>query len=135
MNERTFSRQAFVESQAQWEAGEFSWEWHLVRRRAAERGFIYPPEGSRWDSWEDDNPSQRAILIRAIRETPELLEECIDRSRSWFEVIAKLTQGRDGRREDAELRDRQDAWDRQDEPTPREALVTLKQIVTRIGDS
>jgi hypothetical protein len=69
---------------------------------AMEAGIIYPPEGTGWDQWDDDHPSQRAILIRAIRETPVLLERCIREARqpSWAVVIEALLHGRDAMRSD-----------------------------------
>ena len=38
-------------------------------------------------------------------------------------------------REDAELRDREVAWNRQTEPGPRESMVALADILGRIRDS
>src|SRR3990172_3640659 len=91
----TFRREDLQRARQAWADGEFSDEWRDVRHQAAMRGMIYPPAGSQWDSWEDDSPSQRAILIRAIRETPELLRRCIARASSWDGVIALLIAGRD----------------------------------------
>lgn len=135
MTTRTFSREAWFAAADAWAKGEFSAEWTPFRALARGRGLIYPPEGSRWDSWDADEPSQRAILVRAIRETPGLLEMCIRRSRSWGEVIRHLLAGRDDIREDADLRARDDAWYRRDEPTERQALETVGAIVERIRDS
>lgn len=132
---RTFSRETFLESKAAWDGGEFGPEWHFYRQLAADRGFLYPPSGTRWDSFEDDQPSQRAMIYRAIDETPGLLADIIRKSHSWHDVIARLTQGRDSMREDADLRERQDRWDRQDEITPPQALQTIAAIVYRIKDS
>ena len=64
-----------------------------VERRAArdgDAGWHYPPSGTRWDSWDDDAPSQRAILIRALRETPTLLAKCVKGAKSWSVVIDRL---------------------------------------------
>jgi len=132
---RTYSRESFLEATAAWDGGGFGPEWHFYRQLAADRGFIYPPAGTRWDSWEDDQPSQRAMIYRAIEETPRLLTEVMRQSRSWYDVIARLTQRRDGMRDDADLRERQEEWDRQDEPKPRQATQTILGILERIWDS
>lgn len=130
----TFSRDAWNEAQALWKAGEFSDEWKTVRHQAAFRGMIYPPTGTKWDSWEDDEPSQRAMLIRAIRETPELLSRCIGRSRSWSQVIERLMAERDELREERWRQTRQVDRDR-DEATPRQATTTILGILERIWES
>ncbi len=132
---RTFSRETFVESKAAWEAGEFSKEWEPYRAQAAERGFIYPPEGSRWDLWEDEEPSQRAIIYRAIEDTPRALTTAIGQSRSWFEVVRKLMADLERRREDADLAERELEWNSQYEPTPRQSTRLLADILGRIRDS
>ena len=128
---RTFARSDWNAAQQAWDEGEFSDEWRNVRHRAAMGGIIYPPSGSRWDSWDDDSPSQRAILIRAIRETPQLLDRCITGARSWSEVIDRLTRSRDEWRE--RLRLEQQDYD--DDPDEREATVALARIIRRLGDS
>jgi hypothetical protein len=75
------------------------------------------------------------MLIRAIRETPRLLETAIDHSRSWGEVIAYVVKRRDDMRAELDDRDREIARRRADEPTGREAASSIKAILTRIGDS
>ena len=132
---RTFSREAFLEARAAWDGGEFGPEWGMFRNVAGDRGYIYPPAGTRWDSWEDDQPSQRAIIHRAIEETPKLLVEVMRQSNSWSNVIARLTQRRDAMREDANVRDQQDGWDRKDELTPRQATQTILGILERVWES
>ena len=119
---RTFSREAWTESQQLWHDGKFSDEWRDYRHQAAMRGILYPPEGTRWDSWEDDEPSQRAMLIRAIRETPALTREAISRSRSWGDVIAYIIRRRDEWREDLAARERHISAD----PTPHQAMQSVR---------
>lgn len=133
--ERTFSREHWLASLDAWKDGEFSDEWKPYRHAAAMRGMIYPPEGTKWDSWEDDDPSERAMLIRAIRETPKLLSASIAQSRSWSEVVARVTRARDEWREDLTRRERAAAHERGDEPDPREATKAIKHILDRIGAS
>lgn len=133
---RTFGRESWNAAQQAWRDGEFSHEWRETRHRAAMRGMIYPPEGSKWDSWEDEAPSQRAMLIRAIRETPSLLEEAIAHSRTWFEVIAYITRRRDDWRSETNARIRDDERRAiEDQPDHREAAMSISQIIKRIGES
>jgi len=131
---RTFRRADLDEANQRWQAGRFSDEWKPFRHEAAMRGFIFPPDGDRFDSWEDEQPSQRAVLVRAIRETPRLLAACIDRSRSWGEVIARLIPAIEGFRDEAWRQTRQLERDR-DQPGPRESTVAIKRILDRIGAS
>ncbi len=132
MTTRTYSRADFERAGLAWTEGEFSDEWQPFRFLAAQRGLIFPPEGSKWDSWEDEHPSQRAMLIRAIRETPELLRTCIGRSRTWGEVIGHLTGARDEwrRRADAEAA-REIAEHDAAVPTRAEAAEALGSIMRR----
>jgi hypothetical protein len=127
---RTYSRSDWQSAQEAW-AG-FSPEWRDARHQAAMRGILYPPSGTALDSWDDDNPSQRAILIRAIRETPALLSRCIARSKSWSEVIAKLTAARDDWRAGLAL---EDARRVRDDPTHGEAVMSLGDILGRLDAS
>lgn len=134
---RTFSKASWDDAQAQWKAGQFSAEWRDYRHQAAMRGMIYPPEGSRHDSWDDDRPSQRAILIRAIRETPSLMKEAVDRSSSWRDVIAYILARRDEWRDDLKARERQAVFDAraEDRSRYRGAMLSIGQILDRIRES
>lgn len=133
---RTYSKAAFDEAQELWRVGRFSDEWKPYRHRAAMRGFIYPPDGDALDSWADDEPSQRAVLIRAIRETPTLLERAIDRSSSWGEVYSFVIRHLNEDRDLSEAADRETARLRLEaEPRSHQAVMSLKQILNRIGDS
>jgi hypothetical protein len=133
---RTFSRSDWEGALAAWEAGEFSDEWREVRHQAAMRGILYPPSGSKWDSWDDDQPSQRAILIRAIREMPRLLSEVVAYSRSWSDVIGKLLASRDDWREEVDRGERRAiARQLEEHPRPREAIQTVGAILTRMRES
>lgn len=129
---RTFTRAELDTANEAWAEGDFSPEWRDVRHRAAMGGIIYPPNGTKHDSWEDDSPSQRAILIRAIRETPRLLEASINGSKSWADVIRRLTGARDDWRDDLDRKERHAARLRADEnPTPREAMVSVGTLMLR----
>ena len=124
---RTFSRADWDEAEAAW--SDFSDEWQPFRELALRRGILFPPSGTKWDSWEDDSPSQRAILIRAIRETPELLKRCIGRSSSWREVVANLTGERDEWRE----RMVREPEPQNEQPTHGEAVAALRTILGRMA--
>lgn len=133
---RTFSRADWDAAQDQWKAGQFSPEWREYRHQAAMRGMIYPPEGDRHDSWEDDEPSQRAMLIRAIRETPKLTSEAIGRSKNWGEVIAYILARRDEWRDELTVKDRDVARRKAaDSPTYRQTMQSIAQIIERIEQS
>ena len=131
---KTYTRSDLERSWREWDEGDFSNEWRDVRHRAAMGGIIFPPEGTKWDAWDDDAPSQRAILIRAIRETPKLLDRCIVGASSWYEVVARLTRARDEWRDQQHMTER-DALDRRDDPDHRESVMALSSILKRIEDS
>lgn len=125
---RTFSRADLQAADQAWLDGEFDPAWARFRDAAARRGFIYPPSGSRHDSW-DESPGQRAILWRAIEETPELLARCIGRADSWHSVVEQLTRERDDwRRELAQRVDQGDPG-----PSRRQAPELLGNILRRLG--
>lgn len=128
---RTFTRSDLDAANLAWDEGEFSSEWRDVRHRAAMQGIIFPPAGSAFDSWEDDHPSQRAMLIRAIRETPKLLDRCLIGAPSWTVVINRLTKARDDWRERMRLEDHEEP----ERPTHRDAVMALGSIIRRIEDS
>lgn len=129
---RTFSHQQLVEAQQAWDQGGFTEEWRDWRHLAAmQAGIIVPPQGSGYDSWADDRPSERALLIRAIRETPDLLKEAIlsPKVHSWAAVIAIVVRGRDERHQDA-LREEEWHQDRGEHGAGRgEAFSSLKAIL------
>lgn len=125
---RTFSRDQWNEAQDLWT--DFSDEWKPWRHKAAMRGMLYPPEGTRWDSWEDDAPSQRAILIRAIRETPAMLDQAIAKCKSWHDVIAYIMARHVEVRRDLDF---EEAKHHDDDP--RSALVTLGNMFERVAES
>ncbi|MBX3031440.1 MAG: hypothetical protein KF809_14940 [Chloroflexi bacterium] len=107
---RRVTRQQLDASRAAWDAGDFSAEWKPWRHMAAmTAGIIDPPAGDPYDSWADDSPSPRAILIRAIRETPKALEQAICQARrpTWEAVIEGLLRTRDRLGEAADERERE----------------------------
>lgn len=132
---RTYSRSEWIAAAEAWLAVRLGPRWEPFRRQAAERGILWPPSGSRWDAYDDPRPSQVAVIGQAIDDTPDLLRAAIASSRSWSQVVGVIIRERAAYRERAALAERDDTWDRQDEPTPREATVALKHIIDRIRDS
>jgi hypothetical protein len=129
-----YTPEQMADARAAWDAGRFSDEWRLWRHLAAmEAGIIVPPKGDSYDSWDDDQPSERAQLIRAIRETPRALEAAIraPNVHSWSAVIAQLVRRREGINADL---DREERLHR-DEPTPQQATYRLREILDVIGQS
>lgn len=106
-------------------------EWKEWRHIAAmEGGIIVPPKGTRWDSWVADDPSERAIICRAMREDPKLLLSAIRAPgpASWSKVVALLYREWGERRGDSE---REESWERRQrsyEPTREEAHSALTSI-------
>lgn len=131
---RTFSRDHWNEAQQAWKDGDYSDEWKPYRHQAAMRGMLYPPIGTKWDSWEDDDPSDRAMLIRAIRETPSLVQSAISRAHSWPEVVAYIVRRRDQWRDELAERER-DEKRRVVDDTPRSSLVAIGGIFEKVAES
>jgi hypothetical protein len=136
---RLYTREQMDAARAAWDEGDFSSEWHDWRHLAAmEGGIISAPAGSAWDSWADDDPSERAILIRAIRETPELLAEAIRAPGppTWAKVVARLVGRRDEMREEVTRDEREADRERERRSTAsREAAYRLREILDVIKDS
>ena len=97
---RTYSRHDWALAQERWDDGGFSERWERVRRLAAQRGFIYPPQGTAFDQRDAETPSQRAIIWQALQDTPVFLEITINGSSSWSEVVAKVLAFEDRRRQE-----------------------------------
>lgn len=132
--QRTYTPQQIAESRKAWTAGRFSDEWKPWRHLAAmEAGIIMPPSGDAYDSWDDDQPSERALLIRAIRETPDALNRAIrsPRVHSWSAVIAILVRGRDEQMTAIERRDAD--WEAVKDRRGR--MHRASDVMTTIGDS
>jgi hypothetical protein len=129
---RTYDRETFLRARDAWDAGRFGPEWSDWRGLAGKAGIIFPPDGSLDDSWTDAKPSQRAIVIRAIRETPRLLRWALTRPgvASWGDVIEKLLDGRDRMGMDADAAERQ--WDTVKRSRPP---VSVADILGTVRDS
>ena len=131
---RTYSRADWDAAQASWHG--FSPEWRDLRHAMAMQGVIFAPSGTEWDSWEDDSPSQRAMLIRAIREQPTLLMGCARGAHSWQKLLERLLERRDDWREEIAEREAEAARVRLAErPVSRTAPQSLASILKRVADS
>lgn len=130
--QRTFDRETWKRSCDAWDAGRFGHEWPEWRLMASKAGIIFPPDGTAEDSWADARPSQRAMVIRAIRETPRLLRWAIRQPgvASWSDVIENLLAGRD--RMGLEADRREEDW--QDVKRSR-PVSSVADIVATIRDS
>ena len=128
---KTYSRSVWDDAQRSWAEGDYGPEWREVRHQAAMRGILYPPSGSRWDGWDADEPSQRALVYRAIVDTPAALRVAISRSSSWSQVLGRLLDERDDAAQDAAWQERRE----RDEPTHIESAQALKAIIERMANS
>jgi len=131
--QRTYDRETWNRADAAWRSGSFGPEWPDWRNLAGKAGIIFPPDGSPDDSWTDARPSQRALIIRAIRETPRLLRWALTRPgiHSWGDVIEHLLTGRDRLALDADQRES----DWTVTKARRGAMTPIGDVVATIRDS
>lgn len=132
---RTFSRDDWHAAEQAWSEGEFGWQWGRISRIAREAGFIYPPTGTRHDDRDAEQPSQRAIVWRALEDNPKELEAIVRRSHSWSGVVDRIIGMESRLRTDADYTERDAAWDKDAEPDHREAVKSLGAILDRIEAS
>lgn len=130
---RTYDRDTFLRAKASWES--FDYEWKALRDTAASVGIIFAPEGSKWDDRDAEQPSQRAIVWRAMQDNPKKLDAIIKRSHSWGQVVGGIIGMEASLREDADDRLRDDAWDRQDEPNPQQSLLGIGSLFEKVAQS
>jgi len=119
----TYTAAQIEEAKAAWL--DFGDEWAPWRQMAAtDAGIVYPPDGTKFDQWDDAHPSQRAMLIRAIRETPDLLRWAIRgaKSPSWSVVIERLLSGWHEMREQIK---------EPEAPVTSDSVKVLSQILSR----
>ena len=132
---KTYDRAAFLKAKEAWESGNFGWQWSTIRQTAAHRGFIFPPAGSEHDDRDAAEPSQRAIIWRALEDNPRELVRIVSRCASWSEVVDRIIGMEDRLRAEAGLADRDREWDAKAAPTERDDAMSLARILDRIGDS
>ncbi len=103
---KTYSRDAFLAARRAWAEGGFGADWEPFRDIAAQRGFLWPPNGTDSDDRDAGSPSQRAIVWRAICDTPRWLAETMRHCDSWSMVVGAILAHEEGMREDATYRER-----------------------------
>lgn len=132
---RTYDRATFQAAKEAWESGGYGWQWQRIRRLAAEQGYLYPPTGSRHDDRDAENPSQRAIVWRALEDNAAELERIVSRARSWSGVVDRIIGYEARLRTDADYVERDVEWERKDHPDHRQAVQSLAGILERIEAS
>lgn len=130
---RTYDRETYLRARAAW--ADYGSEWDELRRIAWERGFPYPPSGSPFDDRDDPEPSQRAIIYRALLDRPRTTWATVARARSWNQVVSGILQTEERIREDADLGEREAEYERAERPTYRESITSLAAILERIEAS
>ncbi len=129
-SQRRVTREQLDASRRAWDAGRFSPEWREWRHLAAmQSGIIDPPQGTALDSWADEDPSERAIVVRAIRETPRALRAALTSGRchTWPQVVRALVIGRDAMGADADRREHE--WDATRRTPPGHIADTLGVVL------
>lgn len=132
---RTYSRSEWQAAQQAWRDLNVSSEWGPVIELARQSGMLYPPAGTHFDEWNDPEPSQWAVVCREFYDYRAKLEEAIRASRSWREVVAWILHDRSWREELGALSEKDAAWAKAQEPTPREAAETIGSFLRKIADS
>lgn len=122
---------------ADWDAAQAAWAffdmdtWGWVRTLAGERGMLFPPSGDAYDSADEDaSPSQRAIVYRAIVDTPVALRRSICNSTSWADVVRRLIAELELMRAES---DAQDARDRADADAHRIGHHEASRALASLG--
>jgi hypothetical protein len=129
---KTYSRDTFTKARQAWTDGDFGERWEPYRRAAAERGYLFPPAGTKHDDRDVEQPSQRAVIWRAIDFAPDWLLGVVAHSSSWSQVVAAIVGHDTAMREDATLSERDVEADRGGRPTRGQAMESLRSIVGRL---
>lgn len=132
---RTFSRSDWLAAQEAWAEGDFGPAWSPLRELARNAGYIYPPAGTKHDDRDAGEPSQRAIVWRALEDNPTEVRRIVASSRSWSQVVDRIIGLEARLREDAGYRDRDAEYDRAERPTYTEAVTSIARILDRIEAS
>lgn len=132
---RTYDRATFEAARAAWYDADLR-GWDTIRAAGAERGMLYPPTGSKWDSWDDRDPSQVAVIEQLRQENPDELLRIVRASRSWSQVVERVIALRDHNRELVRIRLDDDEWEAAQERRRRYGdPQSLGAILRRLGDS
>lgn len=126
---KTYSPATWFAVNQAWATGGYGSRWDRIRMAAAERGFAYPPKGTADDDRDDESPSPRAIIWRALTDNPKQLEAIVWRSTSWYDVVHRIVGLEERLRMEAEHGAAVD-----ETPTRREAMSSLAAILRRIEE-
>ena len=132
---RTFDKETYQAAKAAWDAGEFGHEWREARSISWERGYPYPPSGTRWDDPEDGEETQRAIIFRALDYRPFGTLHVIRTSNSWHQVVERIIAEEHRLKETADDLEWEADAEKGRRPSYREATSTIADVLRRIGDS
>ena len=130
---RTYSRDDWFRAKAEWE--DFDYHWNTIRQLARDAGMIFPPSGTKHDDRDAENPSQRAIVYRALIDNPRELHKIIARCRSWNGVVASIIGLETRLRLDADDLERDVRFDKARDPDHIESAQALSSILNRIRES
>ncbi len=125
----TYSGSQMVAAERAWSSYP-PWTWDPWRELAKKADIIFPPSGSLADSCDVPQPSQRAIIVRAMCDTPDLLRWAIlGAEPSWRSVVGRVFSGLDEMREQADVLDTADERRHFDEqPSLDEARKALERM-------
>jgi len=137
----TYSRAFWEGSQEAWNTGGFGPEWKAIRQIAANNGFCWPPQGTAFDSRQED-PSPRAIIHRALTDNPTETTEIVTNSSNWHEVIDGIfkmelrlsLEAADQEEADAEAKRSRDARDARRGTEAGQGLPRPKARPVAVGD-
>ncbi len=125
----TYSKPQMVAAKRAWSSyPPLTWNpWHELAKKA---GIVFPPSGSLGDSCDVPQPSQRAIIVRAMRDTPLLLRWAIlGAEPSWCSIVGRVFSGLDEMREQADVLDAADERRHfEEQPSHDEARKALERM-------
>lgn len=131
MTTPTYSAKDWRAAQEAWR--DFGYEWRWVKDLATSRGFCYPPSGTKHDDRDAPEPSQRAIVYRALAEQPTELRRILSRSRSWHQVVDAILGMEARLREDAGYSEKSRQYE--DRVTHGQSVMSIGAILERLRDS
>lgn len=132
---RTFDKETYLAAKRAWDTGGFGPQWREVRAISWEYGYPYPPSGDPYDDRDDPEPSQRAIIWRALDYRPIGTIAIVRESRSWHEVVERIIAEEHRLKGEADHHDELASEERASRPTHRDAVSALAEILKRIDDS
>lgn len=129
---RTYTSTTYREATALWT--KFGPEWNWLRELSWARGFPYPPSGTKHDDREAPEPSQRAVIYRALVDQPAELRRIVLSSRSWSHVVDRIFGMEERLRREAGEVEADAAWEKRNDG-PRQAVGTIGNVFERVAES